>query len=102
MYWGIFGWYADLWDNYRDDPNVLIIYYEELVLVSMELYYHLPRGSLYQNQPSKLCNHSIPPLKPDKFNFKSLPLYYGFTVSLLNKTLWILGESPPWVPFTFF
>ena len=88
MYWGIFGWYADLWDNYRDDPNVLIIHYEELVLVSMELYYHLPRRLLYQNHQSSATtwgSHfigSIPPLKPDKFNIKSFSLYYGFTVQV--------------------
>jgi len=29
--------YADIWDNYRDDPNVLIVYYEHLVRVSTHL-----------------------------------------------------------------
>jgi len=32
LYEGPFKWYADLWENYRDDPNVLIVFYEELVI----------------------------------------------------------------------
>ena len=34
MYWGPFGWYADVWDHHRNDPNVLIVFYEELIMVS--------------------------------------------------------------------
>ena len=34
LFEGPFAWYADLWDHHREDPNVLIVFYEELVIVS--------------------------------------------------------------------
>ena len=33
--WGsIFDWYADIWDNHRNNPNVLIVFYEDIIMVS--------------------------------------------------------------------
>ena len=31
----LFDLYADVWDNYRDDPNVLIVWYEDLKQVRL-------------------------------------------------------------------
>ena len=34
MFGNYFDQYAHMWDNYRDNPSVLIVFYENLVRVS--------------------------------------------------------------------
>ena len=33
MYWGPLDWFADLWDSHRQDPNILIVFYNDLIAV---------------------------------------------------------------------